>query len=166
MSASKLQRLRSRTENKHVEILHRAADLCQRHRHHHHLAGRRLSLQLAGRPVSANRPADDPSKHQLCRRQRGNGGEHHRYSRRAECQRRRKLDLHAVHQRQRWQLYPYRYLCYRNGPRRRHRSGAERRQQRAAAVAATSPLAGSQRQEGQHQYSVDSKSVFGRRSLR
>jgi hydrophobic/amphiphilic exporter-1 (mainly G- bacteria), HAE1 family len=42
----------------------------------------------------------------------------------------------------------------------------ERRQQRAAAVAAASPLPGSQCQEGQHQHPVDRKPLLGRRSFR
>ena len=80
-------------------------------------------------------------------------------------QRGRELDLHAVHQRQRRQLYAHGYL------RGRHQSqhfvgfGSKRGKHREAGTAAGSSIPGSQCQKGQHQHPADREPLLRRQPL-
>ena len=149
----------------HVQVLYRAADPLQRHRDRHDAAGSSVPLQPAGCAVPANRAADHPGDLQLRRGERRGCGQHHWHSNRGCGQRGRELDLHAVHQRQRWQLYAHDYL------RGRHQSqhfigfGSKRGKHREAGTAAGSSIPGSQCQKGQHQHPADREPLLRRQPL-
>ena len=112
-------------------VLHRAADLCQRHRRRDHHHRGRAPLPSARGPVPRDRPADHPGEHAVPGgKRRGRGGDHRRADR-AGDQRRRGLHLHVLHQRERRLVYADRHVRRRDGPQHVPVAGPERLQQRA-----------------------------------
>ena len=87
----------------------------------------RLSSEPAELPISERRPADRPGDDALSRRKRHDSRQHRRSADRAERQRRREHDLHAVDERERRHLQLDRHLRDRHGSRRGRDPGPESR---------------------------------------
>ncbi len=83
-----------------LDLFHQSADLCQRHRNRYDNPWRRRPHEFTGGAVSGDRAADHPGDDQLSGRQRRRRRQYRRHPHRAGGQRRRRLDLHAIYQRQ------------------------------------------------------------------